>query len=468
MPAYNANRRVPSPASCVWIASSRRTVPRRRHGDDTAPREPRNRILVWMCVLIAVNQLGFGAVVPVIALYARSFGVPQSAIGLAIAVYGLARFLVAMPAGQLGDRLGRRAALAVGRARHRGGQSALRVRADLRRLRRRALRGRRGRGARGHTGPDRARRHHHAGAARAHHGDLPGRVPLRRRHRAPAGRAARRALRARRAVRRPTRRRALVASALGVARVPETRGLRASGAAPRPRRAALRRAGPPPHRAAGFVLVSRVGFVNAVARTGALFNVIPLLARDRLALTADRIGLGLALASVVGLALVYPSGVLVDRYGRKDGHRARDGHGGRLARRSSSLAPSYAWFLVGCVAWSVAVGRERRRARGLCRRRRARGHERGGDQRLPHAVGPRLRPRAPSRSALAADLFGADVTLGVTALLLVAVALLFAASPRRRTAPAASSRRASRQRPRRNGYTSWRRYPSGTGSPAMP
>jgi MFS family permease len=63
-----------------------------------------------MCVLIAVNQLGFGAVVPVIALYARSFGVTQSAIRLAIAIYGLARFLVALPAGQLGDRLGRRTA----------------------------------------------------------------------------------------------------------------------------------------------------------------------------------------------------------------------------------------------------------------------------------------------------------------------------------------------------------------------
>lgn len=35
-----------------------------------------------------------------LALYARSFGVGQSAIGLAIAVYGLARFLVAAPAGR--------------------------------------------------------------------------------------------------------------------------------------------------------------------------------------------------------------------------------------------------------------------------------------------------------------------------------------------------------------------------------
>ncbi len=73
-----------------------------------------NRILVWMCVLIAVNQLGFGSIVPVLALYARSFGVGQSAIGVAIAVYGLARFLVAVPVGQLADRAGRRGALALG------------------------------------------------------------------------------------------------------------------------------------------------------------------------------------------------------------------------------------------------------------------------------------------------------------------------------------------------------------------
>ena len=74
----------------------------------------RNRILIWMCALIAVNQLGFGSIVPVIALYARSFGVLQSAIGVAIGVYGLARFLIAVPAGQLADGLGRRNVLALG------------------------------------------------------------------------------------------------------------------------------------------------------------------------------------------------------------------------------------------------------------------------------------------------------------------------------------------------------------------
>jgi MFS family permease len=49
------------------------------------------RILAWMGVFIAVNQLGFGSVMPVLALYARSFDV-----------------------GQIADRAGRRGALALG------------------------------------------------------------------------------------------------------------------------------------------------------------------------------------------------------------------------------------------------------------------------------------------------------------------------------------------------------------------
>src|SRR6202171_6056312 len=78
------------------------------------PRTRSNRILLWMVALITVNQLGFGGIIPALALYARSFGVTQSAIGVAIAIYGLARFLIAMPAGQLADRVGRRPALAIG------------------------------------------------------------------------------------------------------------------------------------------------------------------------------------------------------------------------------------------------------------------------------------------------------------------------------------------------------------------
>src|SRR5689334_22945690 len=72
------------------------------------------RILLWMCALVAVNQLGFGAMVPSLPLYAQSFGVTASAIGMAIAIYGLARFLTAFPSSQLADWLGRRPTLAIG------------------------------------------------------------------------------------------------------------------------------------------------------------------------------------------------------------------------------------------------------------------------------------------------------------------------------------------------------------------
>ena len=92
-----------------------------------------------------------------------------------------------------------------------------------------------------------------------------------------------------------------------------------------------------------------------VARTGALFNIIPILARDRLALHPDRIGFGLALASIVGLALAYPAGVFVDRYGRKIIIVPATVLSG-LSLLVFLLAPTYAWFLVGCAAWSVAMG----------------------------------------------------------------------------------------------------------------
>ena len=55
------------------------------------------RILLWMCVLVAVNQLGFGSVVPVLPLYARQFGVPVAWVGAAIGAYGLARLMVDNP-----------------------------------------------------------------------------------------------------------------------------------------------------------------------------------------------------------------------------------------------------------------------------------------------------------------------------------------------------------------------------------
>jgi MFS family permease len=174
----------------------------------------------------------------------------------------------------------------------------------------------------------------------------------------------------------------------------------------------------------GFMLVSMVSFMNAVARTGGLFNVIPVLAHDRLGLNADRIGLGLALASLVGLVVIYPSGVLVDRYGRKSVIVPATFMAG-ISLVLFLLAPSYAWFLAGCVAWSLASGV-------------------GGAAPAAYAADvapPGMNAAAmsgfrmladlgyvvgPIALGLAADLVGADATLGGAALLLAATALLFA------------------------------------------
>ena len=386
-------------------------------------REPAaTRILTWMCVLIAVNQLGFGSIVPALALYARSFGVAQSAIGLAIAMYGLARFLIAVPAGRLADALGRRATLAVGGmvsalgnllcalaptypafvgARFVAGAGAalvlttgLIVLADI------STPSNRGRMMSVYQG---------VFIFAVGIGPFPG--GLLATHWGLAAPFLAYAATS------------LLASIVAWLAIPETRPARPAGeleTAEVSFRAQLRLLTVHP----GFLLVSLIAFVNAVARTGALFNVIPILARDRLALDPDRIGFGLALASVVGLALAYPAGVLVDRYGRKI-----------IIVPSTILsgvslvlflaAPTYAWFLIACAAGSVAMG-----ISGAAPAAYAADTAPGGMNAaalstyrmladLGYVVGP-------IALGLAADLAGASAALASAAVMLTAVALLFA------------------------------------------
>jgi len=381
-----------------------------------------------MCALIAVNQLGFGSIVPVIALYARSFGVLQSAIGVAIGVYGLARFLIAVPAGQLADRLGRRKVLALGGLITAAGNLLCAIAPDfatfvvarfiagagaafvvntgqivLADITTPAQRGRVMAVYQGtflfavSVGPL-------PGGLLAEHFGLPAPFIAY----AVAG---------------------ALAAALAFFSIPETRGLRA-GADP---------AGDPAATAAlppfitqmrlltgqvGFVLVCLTSFMGAVARTGGLFNVIPILAHDRLALSADRIGVGLAVASIVGLALAYPSGMMADRYGRKTVIVPATVMSG-VSLTLFLFAPTYAWFLAGCVAWSVAAGVGGAAPAAYAADVAPPGMNAAAmsTYRMLSDVGYFVGPVA---LGLATDLFGADVTLGVTALLLVAVAALFA------------------------------------------
>jgi MFS family permease len=313
-------------------------------------------VLAWLCVLIAVNQLGFGVVVPVLPLYASTFGVSVAAVGLTIGIYGLARFILSLPAGRSADRFGRRPTLALGGvltvvgslasavaptygwfllARFVAGSgAALTLTASQIILADITVPSERGRAMGLYSG---------FFAFAVGLGPYPGGV-LADTFGLPAPFIACAAL-------------ALLFTILGWLFVPET--LRASAhLAP----SSNSRATPDFSRQLrllasnrSFVLVSLIGFSSAVARTGALFSVVPLLMRDRLELSADQIGLGLSLVSLGALCLAYPSGVLVDRFGRK----AVIAPGVLIAGVAAftfAFAPSFGWYLAACAVWSIALG----------------------------------------------------------------------------------------------------------------
>ncbi len=315
-------------------------------------RQSERSVLAWMCVLIAVNQLGFGAVIPVLPLYAQSFGVPQVAIGATVAVYGLARVLLAVPTGQVADRLGRRNALAIGGAlsalgnlwcaaaggyvelvlaRFVAGAGAgivvtagLIVLADITRA-----------STRGRT-------------LSIYQGVFlfaVGIGPL------PGGYLAERfGLEAPFLVYGVA---SAIVAAIAWFGVAETRAMgaaeRESSVSVLPFRRQIRAL----VGNVGFLLVCLISLTGAAARTGALFSIVPVLARDRLGLDPSDIGFGLALGSVIGLAVTYPAGALADRYGRKS-VIVPTTLLTSLSMLCFSLAPAYAWFLLACVVWGGA------------------------------------------------------------------------------------------------------------------
>ena len=322
--------------------------------------KPESRtILIWMCILIAANQLGFGAVVPVIALYAEDFDVSQTAIGLTIAIYGLARFLINVPAGQLAGKVGRKSTLAAGGAITvagtilcalapnyenfliarfiagaggafvlTGGQIVL---ADI------ATPQNRGRVMAIYQGVFVFA----VGAGSFPGGWLATHVGLSSPFWANAGLAA-------------------LVTVLAVVFVPETKPDASSASQSHQTRAQPAKPGflQQAHVLAatpGFLLISIVSFVAVFARTGGLFNVIPLLAENDIGLAPDQIGFGIGMISVVGLLLVYPSGILVDRFGRK-AVIVPSAILSAAAMMLFAFAGSLTTFLIASFFWSVSTG----------------------------------------------------------------------------------------------------------------
>ncbi|HEV7726870.1 MAG TPA: MFS transporter [Modestobacter sp.] len=82
------------------------------------PRRPRSsslpREVGVLAVIAFVVALGFGIVAPAIPLFARSYGVGTTAVGLAVSAFALFRFVFAFAGGSLVERLGERRVLAAG------------------------------------------------------------------------------------------------------------------------------------------------------------------------------------------------------------------------------------------------------------------------------------------------------------------------------------------------------------------
>jgi MFS family permease len=137
--------------------------------------------------------------------------------------------------------------------------------------------------------------------------------------------------------------------------VPETRGLRAPAGAGRPAQLPILDQLGLLVSLPGFGLVGLVSFSIFFARTGGLFTVVPLMAEERLRLRPDQIGFGLSLVSIVGLLLAYPSGALVDRFGRK-AVIVPATLLNSAAMLLFAVVPSWPWFFVACLAWAAATG----------------------------------------------------------------------------------------------------------------
>ena len=74
-------------------------------------RYPKGFWSVW--VTVAMDLLGFGIIIPLLPLYADSFGASPATIGLLFASYSLAQFALSPLWGKLSDRVGRRPVLLV-------------------------------------------------------------------------------------------------------------------------------------------------------------------------------------------------------------------------------------------------------------------------------------------------------------------------------------------------------------------
>jgi DHA1 family multidrug resistance protein-like MFS transporter len=84
-------------------ATLKRGVRRRRVG--RAGRERVDPVLLVVCLAVAATQMAWAVVVPVLPAYAEDFGAGATELGLIVAMFGIGRLVVNVPAGLLSQRV---------------------------------------------------------------------------------------------------------------------------------------------------------------------------------------------------------------------------------------------------------------------------------------------------------------------------------------------------------------------------
>jgi multidrug resistance protein len=309
------------------------------------------RALLLVCLVILVNQLGFGIIVPVTPIYAQTFGVNEAQIGLVVAIYGLGRFLFGAPVGQAADRFGRRQVIVAGTLATCLGSVLCGLAGSFVQLL--AFRFIQGIGATAViTGTqivvaDLATRENRGRMMSTYQGffqfavgvgpSVGGVIALYAGPRAPFFAFA--VL-------------AALAGLIAVTQLPDTQGrvaiplATAGRASPATLRLLLLNV--------GFMTCCVIDLVAAFNRTGAIFSVVPLMGVQRLGLNTADIGFAITAGNLCNLGVVGVAGYLVDRFGRKP-IIVPACVMSALAFAGFAFAPGYLAFVASAILWGTGV-----------------------------------------------------------------------------------------------------------------
>lgn len=323
----------------------------------TAIRSPDSsyRTLGWLCLVVGINQLGFGNIVPIVPTFARSFGVSQAAAGLVISVYGLGRLLFDLPMGGLAERVGRRKTIIIGEVVTAAGSLLCAVAGTFPLLVLFRFVGGVG-AATVLTGAQVVLADITAPQTRARMMNIYQAVFLCAVGIGPSIGGVVADTFGTRAPFYLFSGLGLLAALVCFLQLPETRHLAIARATAATQPAiAMGQALRTLLKRRAFLLIGTVTFVQYFARTGALFNIVPILGRNSLGISASATGFALSIASLMNFATIPLSTIMMTRWGRRGGIIPGTIVCG-AAFACLAVAFNYPVFLAGMFIWGLGGG----------------------------------------------------------------------------------------------------------------